>query len=338
MPVCADVPVLKVSQSKVGVSKGNSQIWFTTMGKKQADGSTAAQLTGFSAADVANTDDRFVAAEFTQLLIHLAVGGGEKKKMMKRRPAAAFEHFLLHQVLPHAGGRDSTALRQQIWSEPVQEVLRKCKREMQWLFRFVAAKDAVAQKKKGGPAKGAPADPNTVSTDEWLLCLEEIGAIDKHTLTVDEARVIFRHAQLDADGDDDTMVYCEFEDAIAIVALYKVPAVYLPFHQRVGRYLQTIFLPRVQQLQSTTEPQLATARSFTKERSSSFRSGGGSFTRKSSRNSRLLREARPPSRADSKASLVDGDSSFVPVRRLSAVSHGSARSLSVFAEVGHGAP
>eukprot|EP01062_Namystynia_karyoxenos_P003010 TRINITY_DN1104_c0_g1_i2.p1 TRINITY_DN1104_c0_g1~~TRINITY_DN1104_c0_g1_i2.p1 ORF type:complete len:1408 (+),score=363.56 TRINITY_DN1104_c0_g1_i2:100-4323(+) len=263
-PACAEDMPTVVVEGKGGNADSTKPVaaetcWFTTLGTKSADGAVQAQVASFSADEIVNTDDKFVAAEFSQLLVHLAAGRLTKTR---KRITAAVEHLLTHNILPNAGAARALLPQQALWSDQVQEVMARARQALEWLFRLYAAKDA--QPPRGGgkrPPGKAPgfstgADPNTVSLDEWMMCLADC-ELFVNGFKQSDGKNVFRQAQLEEEGSSDVMVFSEFADAIGCVGLYLIPNVLIPPATRVLRFMQLYMLPAVQRLQERLEPELA---------------------------------------------------------------------------------
>ena len=211
--------------------------------------------------EVLSDEMKFDAGEFAQMLIHVVYGRQQADRRLRgRRLSHLVEALILSEVVPNAGTSEAAAVRKLIWSAEVQQIVRKHRRSLMAWFRHYACRDAEAQAvplspKPRGVASQAKAslppvmDPNTISVHEWRLFLTEQALLDA-VLTQKQATLVFDKVR--GPGEDECLVYCEFEDAVCALAAYKHRNPYTPFAEKVHAFLESL-APGMQKVAEQTE-------------------------------------------------------------------------------------
>jgi len=176
--------------------------------------------------------------EFMQLLMHTAeLKYRDKGEMLSI--GEKLRRFVEKNLLPHASWSDAEEFKEIVYKSDVQTVLLP--------HRSVAAQafehyNAAADAKKGGQRKKE--DKQTMRMETFVEIIHDLRIIDS-VLTHEAVRQIFLKMQdcNSADMGGTRATFHEFLECLCAVGIFKIPAPYLPVHQRIDRFFRQTFTP-----------------------------------------------------------------------------------------------
>eukprot|EP00999_Lentomonas_sp_LEN2_P002685 NODE_55_length_2744_cov_100.900267_g36_i0.p1 GENE.NODE_55_length_2744_cov_100.900267_g36_i0~~NODE_55_length_2744_cov_100.900267_g36_i0.p1 ORF type:complete len:853 (+),score=157.93 NODE_55_length_2744_cov_100.900267_g36_i0:103-2661(+) len=175
-----------------------------------------------------NPASELTPLEWVECLIRMAHVLYPQKPQLADR----VKDMLEFKVLPNACSTNVDGFRQQIYKSHVQRVLAQYNIQLQRVFRFYA--------------KVRTATDCDMSTAEFLVFLRECKLVDS-TLNPPAVEEIFYTMQERGDeaagGGEATMVYREFLEALVAVCTYKIPAPWIPLHDRLQAFFQKCLFP-----------------------------------------------------------------------------------------------
>ena len=194
--------------------------------------------------EVLSDEMKFDSSEFAQLLVHIAHARQvSDRKLRGRRLPHIVEGIVVNEVLSNVNVAEVSDFRRQIWSEAVQMHVSEFRRDLMWLFRFFACKDSESVPKK--KQKETALDPNTLSVSEWLIMMDTMKLKDEY-LTERQAVMVFSQFRSACDNNE-CLVYCEFEDALCSIAVYKYKNPFDTLSSKVHKFLIAL-LPEIRKL------------------------------------------------------------------------------------------
>ena len=193
-----------------------------------------------------NPDHLLVQCEFVQVILRVSVlKFGSPVIMSRRASGAPIKHsyavttLLEQHLVPKAGMTvlSSADFRSQVWSEPVQLVLKKQRPKILKLFKMYAASSSTEyQGNQGTPREYTRARKSssildmqsqnsmTLSMSELRKLLQDASLLGKR-LSNDDLQDLFVAIQSGgADDDNESLVYSEFEECVACLAAFLNPS------------------------------------------------------------------------------------------------------------------
>lgn len=183
-----------------------------------------------------NPDKEFIARQFVEALIRVSLLLHEDVSPQPRL-YKMLENLLEHYVVPGAIQSNTEQYRERLGEQDVLEVFRAHRVPLQRVFRAYSS-DVVGK-------------VHIMVYEDFLTMLREAQILDTN-ITPKFVRYIFGHTQVEeefaddvgAGGGEDAMVYAEFLEGVASVALSKVTSPYVTIPRRIDRFIREFLLPK----------------------------------------------------------------------------------------------
>eukprot|EP00474_Spongospora_subterranea_P001128 CRZ01586.1 hypothetical protein [Spongospora subterranea] len=182
---------------------------------------------------VANPDEELIPREFVECLLRLAIKKYAKPYSVADRLVLLMETFVLKNAMR------SERFREELCSVKVKDVFDRNRACLKCIFRYYAA----GGKKPKGKRKTAQDD--SMSLAEFKLMVQECAWVDA-TFSLSHVQSIFNNIQRTDDEEasevNTELVYDEFIEGIAAIAVMKIPNPYVEIDTRIEDFIHTRLL------------------------------------------------------------------------------------------------
>ncbi|CEO95815.1 hypothetical protein PBRA_004528 [Plasmodiophora brassicae] len=197
--------------------------------------------------DVENPDEELVPREFVECLVRLAVRKFAKPMSVADRLQMLMENYVLKNAMR------SERFREDICSVKVRDVFDRYRSCLKCIFRYYAS--GGKNPKKSERREKSWIKDDTISMTNFHLLVKECAWVDA-TFSLSHVGVIFNNIQrMEEDEAADVhteLVYDEFIEGLAAIAVMKIPNPYVELDTRIEDFITTRLLTPLGKLNHIT--------------------------------------------------------------------------------------